>query len=136
MAYTRKPYELNYFSRNEWVDIPERMLEPILVSALEASGHFESVIPSYIRIPADLRLDTEIIVLVQDFSIQPSQSRFILHARLIDLANGQEIANQTFRAQESMSAENPYDGVVALNQALEHILGKLITFCAQVTSKR
>ena len=136
MAYTRKLYELNYFSRNEWVDTPGRMLEPILVSALRASGRFKSVIPSYIQIPADLRLDTEIIVLVQDFSIQPSQSRFILHARLIDLASGQEIANRTFGAQEPISAENPYSGVIALNQALQHILGELITFCVHCVQGR
>jgi cholesterol transport system auxiliary component len=135
MAYTRKPYELNYFSRNEWVDTPGRMLEPILVSALEASGRFQSVVPSYARIPADLRLDTEIILLVQDFSVQPSQSRFALHARLIELASGQEIASQTLEAQEPMSKENPYSGVIALNQALEHILRELVSFCVQGSAK-
>lgn len=135
MAYTRKLYELSYFSHNEWIDIPGHMLEPILVSALEASRGFQSVVPSYVRIPADLRLDTEIILLVQDFSTQPSQARIALHARLIELASGQEIAGQTFEAQEPMLEENPYSGVIALNQALEHILRELVSFCVQGSSK-
>lgn len=136
MAYTRKPYALSYFSRNEWIDTPGRMLEPILIGALEASGHFKSVIPSRVRIPADLRLDTEITLLVQDFSTQPSQGHFILDARLINLVSGQEITHQTLSAREPMSAENPYNGVIALNRALEHILEELVIFCTQATLKR
>lgn len=111
------------------------MLEPILIGALDASGHFKSVIPSRVRIPADLRLDTEITLLIQDFSTQPSQGHFVLDARLIDLASGQEIAHQTLSAREPMPAENPYSGVIALNRALEHILEELVIFCTQATLK-
>lgn len=131
MAYTRKPYELEYFSRNEWVAPPARMLEPLLVSALDASGHFQSVAPSDVRLLADLRLDTQIIRLVQDFSVQPSQGHIVLQARLIDLGSGQEIASRTFEARETAPKEGPYGGVVALNRALKHVLGELVTFITQ-----
>ncbi|ADE13652.1 protein of unknown function DUF330 [Nitrosococcus halophilus Nc 4] len=136
IAYTRKPYELDYFSRNQWVDTPERMLKPILVNALEASGHFQSIAPDDTRILAELRLDTEILRLVQDFSGQPSQSHLVLRARLIDLAKGEEIASQTFEAREPAPEEGPYGGVIALNRALERILRELVTFCARAYLKR
>lgn len=136
MAYTRKPYELDYFSRNEWVGTPERMLEPILVNALEASGYFQSVVPSDIRIVAGLRLDTDILRLVQDFSSQPSQSHLVLRARLIDLDGGREIATRTFEAREPAPEEGPYGGVIALNRALERILKELVNFCAQAHLRR
>ncbi|WP_166804982.1 ABC-type transport auxiliary lipoprotein family protein [Nitrosococcus wardiae] len=136
IAYTRKPYELDYFSRNQWVDTPGRMLKPILVNALEASGLFQSVAPGDTRILAELRLDTEILRLVQDFSDQPSQSHLILRARLIDLARGEEIASRIFKAQEPAPEEGPYGGVIALNRALERILGELVAFCTQAYLKR
>jgi cholesterol transport system auxiliary component len=131
MAYMRRPYELNYFSRNEWVDTPARMLAPILVNALEASGYFYSVAPSHVRMLADLRLETEILRLVQDFSTQPSEGHLMLQARIIDLNTGQEIASRIFEAREPAPKEEPYGGVVALNEALAGILSELAAFCAQ-----
>ena len=131
MAYMRRPYELSYFSHNEWVDTPARMLAPILVNALEASGYFHSVAPSHVRMLADLRLETEILRLVQDFSTQPSEGHLILQARIIDLSTGQEIASRIFEAREPAPKEGPYGGVVALNQALATILNELAAFCAQ-----
>ncbi|WP_172419030.1 ABC-type transport auxiliary lipoprotein family protein [Candidatus Nitrosoglobus terrae] len=134
IAYTRKPYELSYFSHNEWVDTPGRMLESILVSALEASKGFQNVIPSYALIPADLRLDTEIVTLLQDYSVKPNQSRVVLHARLIELTKSQEIASQTFEAHQPMTEDNPYSGVIALNQALGQVIEELVSFCTQASA--
>lgn len=132
MAYTHRPYELNYFARNEWVAPPALMLQPIFIRAFEASGHFQSVVPDDLRVLADLRLDTQILRLVQDFSVQPSQGHIVLQARLINIANGREVANRIFEAREPAPEEEPYGGVVALNRALEHILREMVTFFTQL----
>ncbi len=133
MAYTQKPYELNYFSRNEWVAPPALMLQPILIRAFEVSGHFQSVVPDDLRVLANLRLDTQILRLVQDFSVQPGQGHIVLQARLINLTNGREIASRIFKAREPAPEEGPYGGVIALNQALEHLLKEMVAFFTQVS---
>ena len=37
MAYLQRPYEVNYYATNVWVDTPPRMLAPLLLQSLEPS---------------------------------------------------------------------------------------------------
>jgi ABC-type uncharacterized transport system auxiliary subunit len=55
-----------------------------IVSALESSGTFRAVILAPTAAAGDLRLDTEILRLQQDFASQPSRVRFTLRAYLVD----------------------------------------------------
>ncbi|CAH9019351.1 ABC-type transport auxiliary lipoprotein family protein [Candidatus Nitrosacidococcus sp. I8] len=129
MAYTRQPYELSYFSYNDWVDTPGYMLEPVIISTLADSDGFLNVTSNtYNQTPADLRLDSDILALLQDYSVKPSQARFSLHVQLVDLKTGKKIASDIFNGQEPIAKEDAYNGVTALNKALEYVLGKLVDF--------
>ena len=78
MAYVRQPHKLDYYAKNRWVDTPSRMLAPLLAQALAQGGGFRAVVQTPSSVAADLRLDTELIRLQQDFATQPSQARLTL----------------------------------------------------------
>lgn len=130
MAYVRKSHELEYFSRNQWVDTPEKMLAPLLVQALEVSGAFSAVSLASGGITAQLRLDSEIVRLQQEFTSAPSQVRFTLRAQLIDVAGRRILATREFDITENAASDDPYGGVVAANRAVHRALSEAAGFFA------
>jgi len=134
MAYVREPHRLDYYAGNRWVDAPARMLAPLLVEALGRSGAFRAVLRAPNSVNADLRLDTELVRLQQDFRTQPSRVQLTLRAQLVDLRANRVIATREFDAEESASSEDARGGVIAANRALARILGELIAFCSSAAS--
>lgn len=130
MAYVTRPYELQFFARHQWVDAPARMLAPLLTDALERGGRFDAM-QSGERVASALLLETEVVVLQQEFSAHPSQVRFTLRARLLDLVQRRVLAISTFEAVEAAPSDDPYGGVVAANRAVGRVLGELATWCAE-----
>lgn len=136
MAYLRQPYELEYFAVNQWVDVPSRMLEPLLVQTLEQTGSFRAIVRTPIVVSADLRLDTELIRLQQDFGTQPSRVQFTLRAQLIDLASKRIIAARVFDEAENVIRDDAYGGVIAANRAVQRVLAQLADFCIEKSGER
>jgi len=130
MAYERRPHEIEYFTRNRWIDSPARMLEPLVTQALKRSGTFRGAmqLPGAERV--DRRLDIELVRLLQDFSTTPSRVRFTLHAQLVDTGTRRVVAAREFDEVEPAPSDDPYGGVVAANRALARLLGSLVQFCA------
>ena len=128
MAYLRRPYELEYFSRNRWADEPTHMLAPLITQAMERAGCWRSVAQA--QNGAELRLDTELVRLVQDFTVSPSRLRLTLRATLSETASGRVLATREFDETENAPSEDPYGGVIAANRALERLLGRLGELCA------
>ncbi|MEQ6341679.1 MAG: ABC-type transport auxiliary lipoprotein family protein [Gammaproteobacteria bacterium] len=136
MAYVNKPLELSYFSRNQWVDAPARMIAPHLVRALERSGHFLAVVESPNSIVTDLKLDSELIRLQQDFTTNPSKVRLTLRAQVVDVAEGKVLGTREFDATEPAPSDDPYGGVIAANKALARVLVPLAEFCGNVSAEK
>jgi cholesterol transport system auxiliary component len=133
MVYIARPYELSYFARNEWADAPARMLQPLLVQALEGSGAFRAVVSASSSAAVDVRLDTEVLALQQEFLERPSVARVAIRAQLVDLASRRVLATEVFEAREAAPSEDPYGGVLALNQALARVLADLGAFAARAS---
>ncbi len=131
IIYVREPHKLEYFAHSEWVDPPARMLAPLLVAAVENSGAFRAVVLTPSTATADLRLDTEIIRLQQDFRTRPSTVRFTLRATLIDQNTRRVEAWREFDNSVPAGSEDPYGGVVAANRAVRITLENLADFCAE-----
>ena len=136
MAYLRQPHELDYFATNRWADTPSRMLAPLLAQSLEQTGGFRAVVQAPGAIPADIRLDTELIRLQQDFQTQPSRIQLTLRAQLIDVAGKRIIAVKLFDATENAASDDAYGGVIAANRLLQRVLGELADFCVSETAAR
>lgn len=131
MVYVQRPYELEHFAKNRWAEAPARMLEPLLVQALARSGGFAAVLPSPSAVPAELRLDTELVRLQQDFRTRPSRVELTLRAQLIDVRDGRVLGARRFDEVERASSDDPYGGVVAANRAVRKLLAQLAAFCVR-----
>ena len=133
MAYQRQPHELEYFVTHRWVDTPSRMLGPLLAQSLEQTGSFRAIVQTPGMVPGNVRLDTELIRLQQDFGSKPSRVQFTLRAQLIDVVGKRVIAVKLFDESETAASEDAYGGVVAANRLLQQILGELADFCVNAS---
>jgi cholesterol transport system auxiliary component len=136
MAYVREPYELEYFAKSRWADTPSRMLAPLLAVALEQSGGFRAVTQAPNAVLADLRLDTELVRLQQDFGTPPSRVELVLRAQLVDLRTRRVLAAREFQEVEVAPRDDAYGGVIAANRALQRLLARLVDFCAEASGGR
>jgi len=133
MVYLREPHHIEYFAQNQWVEAPPRMLAPMITAALERSSAFRAVLQAPSAAAGEVRLNTEILRLQQEFFDKPSKVRFTLRARLVDDATRQVIATREFEALADAPADNPYSGVQAANQAVNQVLEELTAFCVEQT---
>jgi len=131
IIYVRETHKPEYFAHSAWIDPPARMLAPLLVAAIEHTGAFRAVVQKPGTATGDLRLDTEIIRLQQDFRTAPSRAHFTLRAYLVEEKTRRVIAWREFDATVPVTSEDPYGGVVAANQAVRIVLARLATFCAE-----
>ena len=136
IAYLRQPYELDYFVANRWADAPARMLEPLLLQALEQTGSFRAIVRTPGAVPANIRLDTELIRLQQDFGARPSKVQITLRAQLIDVTDKQVLAVKLFDETENAVSDNAYGGVITANRLLQRVLGQLSDFCISESFSR
>lgn len=132
IIYIREPHQLEYFSHSEWVDTPARMIAPSVVAALENTGAFRAVVLTPSAAAGDLRLDVEILRLQHEFGNPPSQVRFTLRAYLLDNKTRQIMAWREFDETVAAAQEDPYGGVIAANGAVQKVMEKLASFCAEV----
>lgn len=131
IMYVREPYKLEYFAHSEWVDTPARMLTPMLVATVAKSGAFKAVVPASIAATGELTLDTEIVRLQQDFSVQPSRVVFSVRAYLLDAQTRKTIAWRELETVVVATEDNPLGGVVAANRAVQMALQQVTDFCVK-----
>jgi cholesterol transport system auxiliary component len=131
IIYVRGPHTHEYFSHSEWVDTPARMLAPLIVAAVENGGGFRAVVLAPSVAAGDMRLDTEIMRLEQSFVDQPSRVRFTLRAYVVDDATRGVMAWREFDETVVAASEDPHGGVAAANRAVQIVLEKLASFCAE-----
>jgi cholesterol transport system auxiliary component len=99
------------------------------VQALERAGSFRAVVPAPGAVPVDLRLDTDLVRLQQDFAMRPSQIQFTLRAQLFDARGQRVLATRMFDVTETAPSDDAYGGVTAANRALGRVLELLSDFC-------
>jgi cholesterol transport system auxiliary component len=131
IIYVREPHKLEYFSHSEWIDAPARMLGPLMVASIEQSGAFRAVVMTPGSAGGDLRLDTEIVRLQQDFQTKPSTVQFTLRVYLVDEKTRKVLAWRAFDKQATATSDDPRAGVVAANRAVQSVLEELSQFLAQ-----
>lgn len=125
MAYMRHAHELEYFARHRWVDAPARMLEPLLLQAVEQTGLLRSVSAAGSGAQVDLRLESRLLYLQQVCRLEPSELQLGLRVSLIEVASGRVVDERTLTVSEPLEVRTPYAGVEAANRALARLLGEL-----------
>lgn len=133
MLYLEEPARLDAFAHNRWAAAPPEMLEPLLVDALEATGAFRAVVDGGSGLRSDLRLDTEVLELQQEFFDRPSRIRLALRAILVDARSGDVLFSRTFETSEPAPGNDPESGVAAANAAVERLLGEVAAAVAEAS---
>jgi cholesterol transport system auxiliary component len=128
MVYVKRPYELEYFSVNQWADSPVRMLTPLMVQVLNQSGPWRTVIPLPSSISGDYRLDVFGFLLQQEFLQQPSRVRITARLQLVDLKESTILGVRAFEVVENAPSENAYGGVQAANRAVAGLLDQIVSW--------
>jgi cholesterol transport system auxiliary component len=136
MVYVQQAFELNNFVTSRWAAPPARMLESLLVQTLEQSGGFRAVVPVAGAIPGDVRLETELLRLQQDFTARPSRVQLTLRAQLIDVRGKRILAVKQFDESENTTSDDAYGGVTAANRALQRVMESLVHFCTDEAATR
>jgi cholesterol transport system auxiliary component len=143
IVYRQQAHRLESFAHSEWLDTPAHMLVPLLVAALEHSGAFHAVLHTPSSATGDLRLDSEILQLQQEFNNPPdngqaksaaSHVHFVLRVQLVEEASRRVIAARDFSADSRAPSDDPYGGVIAANQAVQKVLEELAVFCAEAAA--
>ena len=131
IIYMRSDNQLEYFAHNEWVEPPARMLGPLLVSALENTHAFGAVVLMPASAAGELRLNTELVRLQQNFLTQPSRVQVALRVHLIDDRTRKVLQWREFKAEAVAANETPQGGVAAANLAIQQILTDVATFLSK-----
>jgi cholesterol transport system auxiliary component len=135
IIYLRQPHKIEYFAHSEWVESPARMLAPLLVASLQASGVFRAVVLTPSAVAADWRLNTEIIRLQHEFMGPTSRVRFTLRAHFIDEKTRLIIAIREFDISSDAASADPYGGVATANLIVAAALRDLSLFSAEVAAQ-
>lgn len=133
IAYTTAPYQVAYFSKNNWAETPAQMLQPLIVKTLQNKHYFHAVIPSPWLGHYDYILGTQIVLLVQDFTVHPSVVHFSLRAELIQASTNRILKTQLFSTDAVAPSDTPYGGVIAANKAVAETLKKLAVMIPNLT---
>jgi len=136
MAYVREPNQIAYYAYNRWVEAPARMLTPLVTQALDASQGFSAVVQSPGAVHTQLRLETELVSLTQDFSVKPSRMHLVLRAQLVDTQTQSIRGSRSFETQAPAGSEDARGGADAVNRALPEMLGRLAEWVAQASANR
>jgi cholesterol transport system auxiliary component len=130
MAYIRQPHLLEYFAKNRWAESPAKMLSPLLVRSMELRTGFKSVTSADSMVKGNVRLDSEIILLQQEFTTTPSHLHMKLRIQLVEQASLRVLATQIFDAVEAAPTDDPYGGVIAANRMITRLLGEIADFAS------
>lgn len=129
LIYIRTPHVLEQYSQSRWVDTPAHMLLPLLIRILESTGQFSAVLSANTSsVVGELRLDTEIVRLQQEFFTKPSQVRFILRAQLLNMAERNVLATKVFEVVEPAPTEDATGGMLAANHAVAKVMTEMASF--------
>ena len=119
MLYIKKPFQVEAFVENAWASPPGDMLHPLIVQSLQRTGYFHAVTSSPYSEEADYRLDTQLLVLNQNFLKKPSVIEFVVKVVLTNNDNNHIMASRIISHQIPCSRDTPYGGVIAANRAAE-----------------
>ena len=95
------------------------------MKALEASGLFQAVVRAPTSARFDLRLDTEVLRLVQVFESSDSHVELAVRISLLDKKQQRVLVSEVLEVTEPTTERSPYGGVKAANQALDRLLQEL-----------
>lgn len=128
MVYVMIPYKLKFYATNRWVAPPAQMILPLMAQRLRQTGYFHAVVSAPYSGIANVRLDSRLLTLQQEFLRPISRVHLVIEASLISNATNKVIANRRFQVYVNAPQNNPYSGVLATNRAVALIDNQIAKF--------
>jgi cholesterol transport system auxiliary component len=128
MLYMKKPYQIAPFAKNAWVSPPADMLFALLTQSIQSTGYFHAVVTSPYNLGADYRLDTQLLMLKQNFLKKPSVLEFAAKSVLTRIKDNQVLASQVVHIDVPAVNDTPYGGVIAANEAVRQFTARTARF--------
>ncbi|WP_412758107.1 ABC-type transport auxiliary lipoprotein family protein [Legionella bozemanae] len=130
MLYVKKPYALEPFVKNAWVNPPADMLYPLILQSLQRTNLFEAVTSNAYTLGATYRLDTQLLSLQQNFLKKPSVLEFSAKVVLTYVSDNNVLASKIINLRIPCPSDTPYGGVIAANKATQQFTAALTHFVA------
>ena len=107
------------------------MIHPLLTQSLQLSGYFKAVSSGIYSDKTDYRLDSQLLMMQQNFIHKPSQLFLVMKLVLNDVSNTKLIASKIFQYRIPCSTETPYGGVLAANKAVRLFTQDAVKFVSE-----
>jgi len=131
MNYSTQPFEVKSFAHHAWLGSPALMIQPLLTQSLQNSGYFRAVSSGIYSDKTDYRLDTQLLMLQQNFTTHPSRLFLVMKLVFNDARNHQVIASKILQYRIVCPTDTPYGGVLAANQAVKLFTEDAVKFVAK-----
>lgn len=133
IAYSRHIFQVAFFTQSRWAATPAQMFQALIVQALHNTHYYRAVlVPPYFGRFSYI-LNTQIVELLQDYSVNPPAMSIIVTAQITSMLTNQIVATKQFDLVEPILGYNAYAGVVAANTAMTRLLDQLALFCLNHT---
>lgn len=126
LVFSRSPGTRGYYQFNSWTERPGRTIHELLVSRLERSGAFKSVVGAERPVPNGLVLRTELEEIYHDAVKPPGEARIVLTAELIDSSRNAPLARRSFSQSAPAPTYDAQGAVQGFRQALGTLLDEVL----------
>lgn len=131
IAYSIKPYQVSYFSQNQWAETPSQMLQPLIVQTLQNTHYFHAIVTPPFAGRYDYVLNTQILQMQEDFTHIPATFKLTLRVQLNRISTNEVIGTKQIFICEPLAHKTPYCGIVAANKAVAKALQEMTAFCLE-----
>ena len=125
LVFSRSPGTRAYYQFNSWTERPGRTVHDLLVSRLERSGAFKSVVATDRPVAGSLVLRTELEEIYHDAVSSPGEARIVLVAELFDLRNA-PLGRRSFSQAAPAASYDAQGAVQGFRQALGPLLDEVV----------
>lgn len=122
--FTQKPYVIESYAINQWVDYPALIIQNMLYDTFQRSSMFKNILLDTSATKANLTLQTHIQKLFHTF--EDNNSYAILQLKF-ELVQSEKTLETFFYSKKILCEENtPYGFIKASNQAFKEIQTELL----------
>jgi len=136
IAYTKTPFQIEYFAQNEWAENPPQMIQSLLVAGLEKSSRFQAVVTPPFSAHYDYLLETQVERFIQRLSPGIPAFEVVMRLRLINANTNRVILTRLLCATIAHRYTTPYSSVIAANLAMDDIVTKVINLTSYDKKRR
>lgn len=127
MYYAKSRYQLNHYSRNQWVAAPNIMLTKVIQEKLLQSCEYGNVVNADFMTSSNYRLNTQLLELQQNINESPAVVTLAVLVQLVDNKANRVVKSKTF-IEKTTTTANPAGYVDGTNIVVTKFLANLLAW--------